>query len=249
MAHRRRRIGVGGVKKQAQLREKFEAVGNDMKDQQLSHVQEQMGTFKTNLEEFARKHRATINKDPEFRRQFQMMTTSIGVDPLASHKGFWADLLGVGDFYYELGIQVIDICLATRNENGGLISVEELTSRIEKLRGSNAVKVSLDDIQRAIKKVSMLGSGFQVIEVGKRKMVLSVPCELNPDHASLMELAQESGHVSEELIASKLKWDESRIERAMDALLKEGMVWVDTQADETEYWFPSLFLSNNTELR
>jgi len=25
------------------------------------------------------------------------------VDPLASNKGFWAELLGIGDFYYELG--------------------------------------------------------------------------------------------------------------------------------------------------
>lgn len=30
-----------------------------------------------------------------------MMCSSIGVDPLASGKGFWSDLLGVGDFYYE----------------------------------------------------------------------------------------------------------------------------------------------------
>ena len=34
------------------------------------------------------------------------MCQKIGVDPLASHKGFWAQLLGVGDFYYELGVQV-----------------------------------------------------------------------------------------------------------------------------------------------
>lgn len=30
----------------------------------------------------------------------------VGVDPLASNKGFWAQLLGVGDFYYELAVQV-----------------------------------------------------------------------------------------------------------------------------------------------
>jgi len=29
-----------------------------------------------------------------------------GVDPLASNKGFWAQVLGVGDFYYELAVQV-----------------------------------------------------------------------------------------------------------------------------------------------
>jgi len=29
-------------------------------------------------------------------------------------------MLGVGDFYYELGIQIIEVCLATSHRNGGL---------------------------------------------------------------------------------------------------------------------------------
>ncbi len=37
---------------------------------------------------------------------FQEMCTTIGVDPLASSKGFWSEMLGVGDFYYELAVQV-----------------------------------------------------------------------------------------------------------------------------------------------
>ena len=46
-----------------------------------------------------------------------------GVDPLASNKGFWAEILGVGDFYYELGVQIADVCMATRPLNGGLIEI------------------------------------------------------------------------------------------------------------------------------
>jgi ESCRT-II complex subunit VPS22 len=34
------------------------------------------------------------------------MCSAVGVDPLASQKGFWAELLGFGDFYYELGVQI-----------------------------------------------------------------------------------------------------------------------------------------------
>lgn len=42
-----------------------------------------MEVFKTNLEEFARKHKKDIRKDPKFRAHFQRMCTNIGVDPLA----------------------------------------------------------------------------------------------------------------------------------------------------------------------
>lgn len=26
-------------------------------------------------------------------------------------KGFWAQMLGFGDFYYELGVQIVEVCL------------------------------------------------------------------------------------------------------------------------------------------
>lgn len=42
----------------------------------------------------------------------------------------------------------------------------------------------------------VLGSGFEVISVGKKKLVRSVPTELNKDHNEILELAQVSIHVS-----------------------------------------------------
>lgn len=62
--------------------------------------------FRTHLQEFALKHRADIQKDPVFRAQFHEMCASVGVDPLASNKGFWTEMLGFGDFYYELAVQI-----------------------------------------------------------------------------------------------------------------------------------------------
>ena len=43
------------------------------------------------------------------------MCANVGVDPLVSNQSTWAQLLGLGDFYYELGVQVIEACLATRS--------------------------------------------------------------------------------------------------------------------------------------
>ena len=52
-----------------------------------------------------------MRKDPIFRAQFHTMCANIGVDPLASNKGAWTQLLGFGDFYYELGVQVgVNLC-------------------------------------------------------------------------------------------------------------------------------------------
>ena len=37
------------------------------------------------------------------------MCASIGVDPLASGKGFWSNMLDIGDFYYELAVQIVEV--------------------------------------------------------------------------------------------------------------------------------------------
>ena len=55
-----------------------------------------------------------------------------------ANKGFWAELLGVGDFYYELGIQIIDVCLSTRGRNGGLVELGELKRQLIKMRSGNS---------------------------------------------------------------------------------------------------------------
>ena len=70
--------------------------------------------------------REDVRKDPVFRAQFHTMCANVGVDPLASNKGMWAQLMGFGDFYYELGVQVVEACLATRAVNGGLMDLDAL---------------------------------------------------------------------------------------------------------------------------
>ena len=64
--------------------------------------------------------RADITRDPAFRAQFHAMCTAAGVDPLASNKGFWAEMLGFGDFYYELGVQIGARRGAPRRARGSL---------------------------------------------------------------------------------------------------------------------------------
>ena len=67
----------------------------------------------------------------------QEMCASIGVDPLASSKGFWSEMLGFGDFYYELGVQIIEVCMANSHKTGGLMELGELRDRLIRSRGGS----------------------------------------------------------------------------------------------------------------
>ena len=203
---RRRGPGVAGIKKHRERREKARNVGKQIEASNMEHMNDQLSLFKQNLEEFARRYKHEIKQDPVFRQQFQKMCTKIGVDPLASNKGFWADILGVGAFYTELGIQIIDICLRTRPENGGLIELHVLIQKLEEMRGTNAQRISGDDVKLAISKLSQLGNGFSLVQIGAQKMVVSVPLELSRDHTELLQLAREiGGYVSLPLCSARLR--------------------------------------------
>lgn len=118
--------------------ERFKEKGSELASEQLAQLSEQLSIFTARLEEFAQRYREEIRRNPQFRRQFQEMCASVGVDPLActsilafaatncaqcccyaASKGFWASKLGVGDFYYELAVQIIEVCLSTSHINGG----------------------------------------------------------------------------------------------------------------------------------
>ncbi|XP_001641092.2 vacuolar-sorting protein SNF8 isoform X1 [Nematostella vectensis] len=233
--------GVGAINKHRLAKAKYAEKGTEIADIQLSQMGKQLDSFKNYLEDFASKHKSDIKKNPEFRGHFQKMCARIGVDPLASSKGFWAELLGVGDFYYELGVQIVEICMAMRPKNGGLMTLDSLHKAI--LKSSKARQdVTEDDLERAIKKLHALGSGFQVIVAGNRRLVQSVPGELSMDHTDALKLAQGKGFTSVTALKRDLGWDEERACRALNHLVHEELAWVDDQeGTERHFWFPTLF--------
>lgn len=74
----RRRAGVGAIQKQKLESEKFKDKGTAIQDNQFEQMTKQMDFLKSNLEEFAEKHKNEIRKNPTFRRQFTEMCAAIG---------------------------------------------------------------------------------------------------------------------------------------------------------------------------
>jgi len=236
----RRRAGLRGLQDDEERQAKMREIGGAMMEQEMAQMKESMEDFKAKLENFARKHKKDIKSNPAFRRDFQQMCTRIGVDPLASNHGFWSQLLGVGDFYYKLGIQVVESCLSARGVTGGLMELNELRIRVNRRRGSKVQQVSDDDILQAVRKLQKLGSGYKVIELGGKKLIQSVPMELSTDHNAVLSLAIDDFHVTATEVQTKLKWTADRVETTLSQLLRNGVAWLDTQGGETSYWFPGL---------
>jgi len=241
--HRRRGIGVS-----RSAGPKFQKKADEMKATSLQSALETVEKLEIKLTEFAKKHAKEIQNDPAFRQKFLQMCAPLGVDPLLSKKGFWGNVLGMGDFYYELAVKVAEVCLASRSRNGGIISIAEVKSILSarktkfQLGDQTTKKYSGDDIKTAIQKLSKLGGGFRTIEVGNSTMIVSVPTELDNDHMEIMGLAQAyAGSVSIEQVRDGTGWNDDRSQRALNLLLGQGMAWLDEHKGQILYWFPSIW--------
>lgn len=273
---RRGRAGVAAVLKRKEETAAFREAGRKLEEGSTEHVEGLLRSFKESLRSFAEAHRKDINEDPQFRRYFHVMCSKIGVDPLASQKGFWAEYLGFGDFYYELAVQITEICIATRDTNGGVMSMSELLRRLRIRRQGGsladaeraaqaggggedaaaaglAAEVTADDVLTAIGKLRCLGKAFRAQKVGLKQMIFSVPQELSSDELAAMMVAQHASEgegaaffTREMLLAQD--WAQERVERVVASLLQQEMVWLDASPGQpARYWFVSLWMDGGRE--
>lgn len=244
--HRRGGAGLAAFDRQEQSNRSFAQLSSALSQSQVDHLHSQLNQFRTALAHFASTHRESIRSDPTFRHAFQQMCSSIGVDPLAGPRkgGWWAELLGMGDWQYELGVQIVDVCVSTRERNGGLIEMSELVRLVSKLRGVSRSVITEEDVVRSIKTLQPLGPGYQLVEIGGRKMVRSVVKELDEDQSVVLAIAQlEGGRIVEDILVQRNGWTRERARAALENMVhRDGLCWLDDQDEQCgrAYWVPSV---------
>lgn len=102
-----------------------------------------------------------------------------------------------------------------------------------------------DDVLRAVKSLGPLGSGFSIVQVGSKQYIRSIPKELNTDQATVLEAIQILGYVSVSMLQLNLNWEKARAQTVIDDLVADGLVWVDAQGEENEYWSPQNLLDDS----
>ena len=250
----RRNVGLSSLSRDTERLASFNALSTDISRAQLDVLSAQLATFQTALRTFATKHRAKIARDPTFRAQFSAMCAQLGVDPLgggAQRGGSWASLLGIGDWTYALAVQVVDVCLVRRERTGGLVDLDEVIAAVGRLRGGGAAdQVTEADVTSALRALEPLGAGYAIVTLpgSGRRMVRCVPAEFDRDALVVLECCASARHRAPKTTQADLlafmraaAWTADRAKAALDkALLVDGLVWIDEQAEEPEYWSPSL---------
>lgn len=251
-------VGLAAFDRHRDSERSFANLSSTISRHQVDNLRSQLTQFRSALVHFASTHRDKIKRDPAFRHAFSQMCANIGVDPLAGDGGpgsgrkgiiapggWWSELLGLSDWNLELGVQIVDICVSTRERNGGLIAMAELIRLLGKLRGSvKATSITEEDVMTSIKTLKPLGAGYEVLDIGGQRMIRSVTKELDVDQGTMLLIAREGGgRITERILLEKTGWSQERACTALDnMLLRDGLCWVDDQDEECgrAYWVVSV---------
>ncbi|EJC98944.1 winged helix DNA-binding domain-containing protein [Fomitiporia mediterranea MF3/22] len=244
-------VGLAALERHRESERSFATLSDTISRAQVDSLRSQLAQFRSALQHFASTHRDKIKRDPAFRHAFSQMCANIGVDPLTDSGGsggrkggggWWSEILGLSDWNLELGVQIVDICVSTRERNGGLIEMAELVRLLGKLRGS--ARITEEDVVRSIKTLKPLGAGYEVLDIGGTRMVRSVTKELDIDQGVVLSVARETGgRITERILADKTGWTVNRAHAALENMtVRDGLCWLDEQDEQIgrAYWIVSV---------
>ena len=193
-----------------------------------------------------------LQGDEGYQKKFYKLCNDIGVDPFTQKKGFLAGLLNknLDEYYKSLGMRVLNVCLSTRYENGGLIDIVELKTKLNAVNGGKkGDHVSREDIRIAVQKLSCLSTSLSIEKVedegaGEIEYVKSADMEFSADHLKILAKAKRcKGKIQIEDMGQ----DKSgRWSNTLELFVSKGIAWIDIHENVKTYYFPTIIFGNSS---
>ncbi|PKI83888.1 ESCRT II complex subunit Dot2 [Malassezia vespertilionis] len=247
----RRGPGIVALDRHARSASQYTSLVQELNASKVETLRQQIDAFAQTLREFAANHKQDIRQDPEFRHAFQSMCSSLFVDPLTGHPPtaragsrlgkvgeIWNDLLGFSDWQFSLGVQIVDVCVSTRSQNGGLIAMDDLIGGVMRLRNGTGFteqteRITAEDIARSIKALRPLGCGYELFEIRGRAMVRTVPHELSPDTQKVLSFMFFPGLPCTDAVGVPfISTTNTQNEETRKALSGDGAIWTELWANQ-----------------
>ncbi len=219
--------------------------------ERVTKLKECVIKVQSSLKSIVMNQKKQLEKDEEYQKRFYKLCNDIGVDPFTQKKGFLSGLLNknLDEFYKQLGMRVLGVCLDTRYENGGLIKLSEIKERLNSNSdGTKAGHVHSADIRMAVEKLSVLSSSLCIVHIedeegGEVEYIKSADMELSGD--SLKILAKANRRKGKLQVADMGHDTNGKWKKELDLFVDQGIAWIDVHEGLTTYYFPTIVFASS----
>ncbi|KAG7868088.1 hypothetical protein KL918_001746 [Ogataea parapolymorpha] len=188
------RKGLASFDRNADQQTKFQDLGQAMLRQREEQLRTQLQVFQNALVNFKQEHKKEMMKNPHLRAQFSQICESFGVDPLYMTA---EDDLDPEERNNRLAIRIYEICQATRDLYGGIISVDEVIQLVTStIQDGWQFKMNHHDVHVAVESLKVLGNELELVKIGSKMYIKSVLQEFNADQSQILTAADNIGYVT-----------------------------------------------------
>ncbi len=238
-------MGLRDIEKKIKIKSAFQVKDAELMIKELELMIDNISEVKKQLKKFEKKYGDKISDNKDYYDKLAILREELGL-PTEIGRYDWKEaptlkdkLTGKG-FYDVLANEILELGQQLTPENGGIISIGELFTQLNKVRPGRIV--SIDDMRRSIDKLinSKLLPPHRVLDSGV-KILEFTTVEFSTDHDILLNYASREGFVTKETLLMKTDWTEERIDRSLKFFEEHGIARVDRSYSEgTKYWFPGL---------
>ena len=219
--------------------------------ERIEKLKNAVTTLQSCLQKIVENQKKELQGDEEYQKKFYKLCNDIGVDPFTQKKGFLAGLLNknLDEYYKALGMRVLNVCLKTRYENGGLIKLSELKNILNSSNGNKkGERVHSEDIRIAVQKLSCLSSSLSIEKIqdedeGEIEYVKSADMEFSADSLKILAKANRRKGIVQVADLSHDRSDKWRKE--LDVFVSKGIAWIDIHDGLSTYYFPTIVFGNS----
>lgn len=225
------------------LSEKFQHLGSALTQAQQDQLLTQLQVFQAALLSFKSEHSTEIVQNEQLRKVFADICVSFGIDPLVVASSISGEQNNKVERSNQLCLKMIELCNLTRPVNGGLILLKDLAQLINSdtwVSTDLHLKFTEEDVLDSLKHLNVMGDELQLVNIGNRKYIKSIPQDLDVDQSAILETADILGYVNVSILRDNFGWKKSRCQHAIDDLISNGILWVDIQKNhQPKYWITS----------
>ncbi|MFW9914591.1 MAG: hypothetical protein ACFFGZ_03180 [Candidatus Thorarchaeota archaeon] len=232
------------IAKEAALREKGAQVAMEELEQWIDYLKK----MQKDLQKFEKDNAKVLETNPAaaerlmaFRRELGL-PEKLGVFEAKTSPSFSEKLTGKGEFYEQLGLQVLELGKKKLAETGGIVSLSEIVLEVNRNQKTGYV-VSPTDIVRTVNtlKENKLISGVRQLDSGMR-IVEFIDPQLSGDTEKILQVASSNptGELSLDALVVQTQWPLERVKRTMDLLKDKKIVQEKKTLDGIRYFFAGL---------
>jgi len=218
--------------------------GAEMALKSLAIMSQKIQELHSELQTIEKRYQGNIKKNPELAQRVMDLREELGLPRAIGiydvpKPSFLKRLKGQDEYQNYLAVRILEIGKKQRSKTGGLLSVSELTLKLND--ESKGITVSINDITTSLNLLLENKMIHGIRKLAGMKIIEFTDPNLSDDHQVILELAARfQGQIGLTALVQETNWSLTHVNQVLAALIQQKIATKKETLDGVVISFPAI---------